>query len=115
MQAAETATDSFTIPRRHPRHKVNVNVGVTPLESGRSSSGLGNDVSPGGLGLFAPVELNVGDLVFVQIHVPGKTDRVEVPATVRHKNGFYYGVEFEVSAPSEHAMRNICQILLGSA
>jgi len=114
MQAVINMDASYAVPRRHPRHKINVNLGVTPFASGVRASGLGNDVSPRGLGLFAPVDLNVGDLIFIQLAI-GASMKFELPATVRHRNGFHYGVEFEDSAPSEHDMRNICQMLIAGA
>ena len=79
--------------RRWQRHPVDipVRVPVTNRFSTAMISGRGTELSAGGMGLYAGIMLNPGDLLEVEFGVPG---RFRVMAVVRYCSGYWFGLEF---------------------
>jgi len=89
--AAETRCE-----RRWERIKLECRVRVT-FNIGKATEsidGQGNDISGGGISLYVPAELNVGDKVTIELVRRYGKPRVMVAAEVVNKNGFRYGMEF---------------------
>jgi len=59
--------------------------------------GRGTEMSEGGMTLYAGILLNPGDLLEVEFDTPTHS---RVPAIVRSKNGFCFGLEFITPLPS---------------
>jgi len=60
-------------------------------------SGRGTELSEGGMVLYAGVLLNPGDLLEVEFDTPVPS---RVPAIVRSRNGFCFGLEFIAPLPA---------------
>lgn len=59
--------------------------------------GRGTEMSEGGMTLYAGILLNPGDLLEVEFDTPVHS---RVPAIVRSKSGFCFGLEFITPLPS---------------
>ena len=82
--------------RRWERIKLDCRVRVT-FNVGKvteTTDGQGNDISGGGISLYVPAELNVGDNVTIELVRRYGKPRVFAAAQVMNRNGFRYGMEF---------------------
>jgi hypothetical protein len=59
--------------------------------------GRGTEMSEGGMTLYAGILLNPGDLLEIEFDTPTPS---RMPAIVRSKNGFCFGLEFITPLPS---------------
>lgn len=59
--------------------------------------GRGTELSEGGMVLYAGILLNPGDLLELEFDTPFHS---RVPAVVRSRNGFCFGLEFVAPLPS---------------
>ncbi|MFZ0732550.1 MAG: PilZ domain-containing protein [Candidatus Sulfotelmatobacter sp.] len=59
--------------------------------------GRGTEMSQGGMVLYAGILLNPGDLLEIEIDTPMPS---RIPAIVRSKNGFCFGLEFITPLPA---------------
>lgn len=72
------------------RAKITYSLGNKPqLANGRLQ-----DIGEGGLGVYAPVELETGSTVEVEFTIPRSRAPFRVRTVVRNRLGFRYGVEF---------------------
>jgi len=62
----------------------------------RIAEGRGTELNEGGLGLYAGIELEVGDRVEVELSVPFYCLSLRLRGVVRNRpgNGYYYGIQF---------------------
>ncbi len=60
----------------------------------RITDGRANDISDGGLLVFAGIELSTSDNVFVEFTPPYSGEAVRARGVVRHRRGYTYGVQF---------------------
>ncbi len=98
------------IPRRWPRHSLDVPVRVviqTP-EKTIIRDGRGRELSEGGMCFAAGVELNVGDQVEVEFTPAYSGHPIRVRAVARNRTGYRYGVEFV--ATSDHERNEIASL-----
>lgn len=100
IMGAQTA---FTQTRRWPRYKLNVPVRVIikSQEKVRVLDGRGTELNEGGMAITVGAELKAGELVAVEFTPPYSTP-VRVPAQVRNREGYRYGVEFSPQAPDDY-------------
>jgi hypothetical protein len=82
--------------RRWERIKIDcrLRVAFTVGSEVETIDGQGNDVSGGGMSVYIPAELAVGDNVTVELVRRYGKPRVTAAATVNNRNGFRYGLEF---------------------
>jgi PilZ domain-containing protein len=69
------------------------------FENGRDTrvaEGRGTELNEGGLGLYAGIELEIGDQVEVELTVPFYGLSLKLQGVVRNRpgNGYYYGIQF---------------------
>ncbi len=90
--------------RRHPRVKsdIRVRVFVPPKSPTADSFGRGYDISEGGMAVYVPLELTIGQDVLVVLEVPQCRVRLGLTAAVRSRHGYRYGVEFAALSNTEH-------------
>ncbi len=79
--------------RKHPRIVVDMSVRVFTDATGNSLA-RGHDISCGGMSLYTPLELEVGDGIKVAFELPHSRMRFGLSAVVRNRDGFRYGIEF---------------------
>ena len=95
MRTARTTT-GFNPKRRWTRHKLDVPVRLVLHGYNRTFlvEGCGNDLSEGGMLVFAGLQLPVGREVEVEFQLPESQEPLRVPATIRDRNRYFYGLEF---------------------
>jgi hypothetical protein len=95
--------------RRWQRYRLNVPIRLIYTHEGTSKivSGRGNDMSEGGVLVFAGLELKAGDAVLIEFTPPYSAGPVRAKGIVRHRRGYNYGVEFvqETDADKEQTER----------
>jgi PilZ domain len=64
-------------------------------------SGRGNDMSEGGVLVFAGMELKTGDEVLIEFTPPFAEGPVRVRGMVRHRRGYNYGIEFLMESDTD--------------
>ncbi len=82
--------------RRIPRYPVAIPVDVTVLRSGLPNSipGRSLDIGEGGVAAVLAAELQTGEWVAVQFHLPNAGQALQTKAVVRHYNQLRCGFEF---------------------
>ena len=79
--------------RRHMRYHVRVPVTVQAADGG-SLVGLSTDFSESGMALYVSERFQIGQFLRLEFPVPTLRQTITVNASVRHSEGFRYGVEF---------------------
>ena len=85
--------------RRWERMPVDLNVRVVTSKGFSSTvvQGRGTELSQGGMMLYAGITLNPGDLLEIEFDTPVNS---KVPAIVRSRDGYCFGLEFITPLPS---------------
>jgi len=98
-QPAASRVRGFADARRHPRFKLEVDVGVYSRTCGMLQ-GRTVDLSESGISAMLRLEVPLGEVVRLEFELP--FGPVSVHATVRQRNAFRYGFQFlESSAVTE--------------
>jgi hypothetical protein len=105
--------------RRWQRYRLNLPVRLIVVrdESTRISEGRANDICEGGMLVFAGIELRADDRVYLEFTPPYSSNPLRAPGVIRHRRGYYYGVEF-LSATAEdleqtERFRNMLKLAAG--
>jgi len=106
-----------TVFRRWQRYRLNLPIRliVSRNASTRITSGRANDISEGGVLVFAGIELNAGSEVFVEFTEPYSGDPIRARGIVRHRRGYNYGLEFVTETTSDQEQANKFRALLRMA
>ena len=102
-EAGSRAGRERAIFRRWQRYRLNlpIRVIVTRDEGTRIADGRANDISEGGMLIFAGIELRAEDQVMVEFTPPYSSTPLRAPGIVRHRRGYNYGVEFRTQSASD--------------
>ena len=94
-----TAMSNSAPTRRWERMPVDLPVKVFTSKGFSTTvvEGRGTEISQGGMTLYAGILLNPGDLLEVEFDMPTAS---RMPAIVRSRNGFCFGLEFISPLPS---------------
>jgi len=96
----------FESIRRHERISVNVRVAIELVEENRAVFAQTSDLSLGGLAAYISTEMAKLDQVVVVIQLPYSRETLRLPATIRNRNSFRYGLEFnEISAEEQEKIQ----------
>lgn len=89
--------------RNHPRFHVDIRLKVIAgiASNGKSYFGRGSDISEGGMRVFVPAELEIGESVTLELTLPYTDRKVLVRGVLRNRVGFSYGVEYSPSTTRE--------------
>ncbi|HZU30552.1 MAG TPA: PilZ domain-containing protein [Candidatus Angelobacter sp.] len=107
--------------RRWQRYRLNVPISVIFVHDGGTKivSGRGNDMSEGGVLVFAGMELKTGDEVAIEFMPPYSQGPVRARGIVRHRRGYNYGVEFLMESAAEkeqiERFRGLLRLAAGAA
>jgi hypothetical protein len=118
-RAGAKAGAQRTVFRRWQRFRLDIPIRliVNREDSTRITEGRVQDISEGGMLIFAGIELRAGDRLSVEFTLPYSSTPVRAPGTVRHRRGYNYGVEFlsETSADQEQTakFRKLLQLAAG--
>jgi len=95
----------FVVPRRWKRYDIQVplRVIVHRDEVVRRINGRGTELNEGGMGVFAGVELPLGEQIEVEFTPPYTNTPLRLWGAVRNRSGYYYGLEFLTENTGERA------------
>ncbi|HLK34244.1 MAG TPA: PilZ domain-containing protein [Terriglobales bacterium] len=96
MRSPRQNSPEFTPKRRWPRQKVDVPVRLVLHGYNQTFlvEGCGNELSDGGMLVFAGLQLPVGREVEVEFLLPRSGEPLRIPATIRDRDRYLYGLEF---------------------
>jgi PilZ domain-containing protein len=115
------ASQEKAVFRRWQRYRLNLPIRLIYTHDGSTKimSGRGNDMSEGGVLVFAGIELKTGDEVSIEFTPPFSAGPVRAKGIVRHRRGYNYGVEFltENKADCEQTerFRGLLRLAAGNA
>src|ERR1700704_2214968 len=78
----------WTLPRTHKRYLLDVRLVVKSKET---MFGRTKDIAEGGLGATIPGNIDIGEIVEIEVLLPGTPEPLKFKAEVRHRHGFQYG------------------------
>jgi len=95
-QLGQEERADYSSVRRWPRFKVSLSMrlvlhGPAGVEYMYAH---GRNISEGGMAVYVPTELNVGDSAALEFTVPYSQEKMLLKAFVRNREGFRYGIEF---------------------
>ena len=113
-QSGPTSSRERAVFRRWQRYRLNVPIRLIYNNEGTSKimSGRGNDVSEGGVLVFAGLELKTGDEVAIEFTPPFAVGPVRAKGIVRHRRGYNYGIEFLLESESDREQTERFRALL---
>ena len=81
----------WTLPRAHSRYLLDLRIVVRTKET---LIGRTKDIAEGGLGATIPNEINIGQIVELELQLPGNPEPLKIKAEVRYRHGFQYGFKY---------------------
>jgi PilZ domain len=115
------ASPERAVFRRWQRYRLNLPIRLIFTHDGTTKimSGRGNDMSEGGVLVFAGMELKTGDEVLIEFTPPFAEGPVRVRGLVRHRRGYNYGIEFALETKEEQdqteKFRGMLRLAAGNA
>ena len=67
----------------------------------RIVDGRGTELNDGGLAVYAGAELEIGEMVGVELGMPGSEPPLRLAAVVRNRRGYLYGMQFQAATGAE--------------
>jgi len=103
-QIGHQSTHSFAAERRWTRFRLDVPVRMVTHRDSKTLivNGRGNEVSEGGMAIFVGMEAKLGERLWVEFTPPYSSEPLRVPALVRNRSGYRYGVEFDAENAEEN-------------
>src|SRR5215467_1670260 len=107
--------------RRWQRYRLNIPIRLIYTRDGLTKimSGRGNDMSEGGVLVFAGLELKTGDEVQIEFTPPFSAGPVRAKGIVRHRRGYNYGIEFllenDTDREQTERFRGLLRLAAGNA
>jgi PilZ domain len=107
--------------RRWQRYRLNLPIRLIFVHDGGTKimAGRGNDMSEGGVLVFAGIELKTGDEVSIEFTPPFSAGPVRAKGVVRHRRGYNYGIEFllenEGDREQTEKFRGLLRLAAGNA
>lgn len=93
--------------RRFRRFRVDIRLRLItgPANNNRTIFARGSNISEGGMRVFVPADLVLGELVTLELILPYSEQKIAVRGILRNRDGFSYGVEYLSSTtPAEREM-----------
>jgi transposase len=114
MADAASSSQQTAQTRKFERQKVDLPILIVVPMHDRTKivQARGNDVSENGLAFFAGIELRIGDNIFIEFTPPYSNKPVRVPATVKNRRGYKYGIQFEADSDAERKIIDQFRLLL---
>ncbi len=104
-------SESYSKTRRWKRYKVEVRVKIL-LKNRGAIYGQGSDISEGGMALFVPTELEIGQGIQAELMLPYCAEKVQITGVIRNRAGFRYGFEFSVLTDHQKVLiERVCHAL----
>jgi len=102
----------WSITREHPRYRLNRRVTISATGKGPAHTVHGHttDVSEGGFAAVLPDPIDPGTSVMIEIQMDGELGTLTIPAIVRHRRGYYHGLEMvDVTPTVKERLRKACE------
>jgi hypothetical protein len=115
------ASTERAVFRRWQRYRLNLPIRIIHTHDGTTKimSGRGNDMSEGGVLVFAGMELKTGDEVLIEFTPPFADGPVRARGVVRHRRGYNYGIEFTLDTKEDQEQtekfRGLLRLAAGNA
>jgi hypothetical protein len=112
-------TQERCVFRRWQRYRLNLPIRLIACreDSTRIMEARANDISEGGMLVFAGMELKPEDKVFIEFTPPYSSAPVRAPGIVRHRRGYNYGVQFLMDTHDDkeqaERFRNLLKLAAG--
>lgn len=106
--------DSTQPVRRFRRYRTDFRVKLHFTAEGQTQSVIARtyEMSPGGLSVYAPMEIPNDADIMLDLTLPGDHQTMRVGAQVRNRIGFRYGMEFQpLTKDQENRLRSFCSDL----
>jgi hypothetical protein len=89
--------------RRFRRFGVDIRLRLLtgPANGHKTIFARGSNISEGGMRVFVPADLVLGELVTLELMLPYTEQKLVVRGVLRNRDGFSYGVEYAVSTTAE--------------
>jgi PilZ domain len=103
--------------RRSRRYKINLHVMVSTLVRGINKliPAYGRNLGEGGISLFVPAQLALGNLVELAMNLPGGNGKIAVRGRIRSVERFNYSIEFTgIDERTRRAIADSCRLLGGT-
>jgi hypothetical protein len=119
--AGGKASTERAVFRRWQRYRLNLPIRLIHTHDGTTKimSGRGNDMSEGGVLVFAGMELKTGDEVLIEFTPPFAAGPVRARGLVRHRRGYNYGIEFSLDTKEDQEQtekfRGLLRLAAGNA
>jgi len=100
--------------RRWKRYQIEVNLRARVRSAGEAKliHGQGSDISIGGMAMFLPADLVVGETIDLEVTLPYTTAPLQIAAVVRSRRSYHYGVEYvNPTAAAAAAIHRACTSL----
>ncbi|HZU32256.1 MAG TPA: PilZ domain-containing protein [Candidatus Angelobacter sp.] len=98
---AERKPHPWTLPRAFPRYVLDVRVTV---KADQTLHGRTKDIAEGGIGATIPGDINTGQTVEIELHLPEISEPLAVRAEVKYRRGFQYGFQFQNATDQQREM-----------
>ncbi|HEX3585172.1 MAG TPA: PilZ domain-containing protein [Candidatus Angelobacter sp.] len=115
------ASPERAVFRRWQRYRLNLPIRIIHTHDGTTKimAGRGNDMSEGGVLVFAGLELKTGDEVSIEFTPPFASGPVRARGVVRHRRGYNYGIEFLLDTKEDQEQtekfRGLLRLAAGNA
>lgn len=82
--------------RNYPRYRLDIRLKVITgiVTNAKAIYGRGSDISEGGMRMFVPADLTIGETVTLELTLPYTEQKLMVRGVLRNRLGFSYGVEY---------------------
>ena len=103
--------------RRSQRYKINLHVIISTFVQGISKliPGYGRNLGEGGMCVFVPAPLKIGDAVEIALQLPGAQAKVALRGRVKSVERFNYSIEFTpIDERARGAILDACRALGGA-
>jgi hypothetical protein len=87
----ENKQHPWTLPRAHSRYLLDLRIVVRTKET---LIGRTKDIAEGGLGATIPNNIDIGEIVELELQLPGNAEPLKIKAEVRYRHGFQYGFKY---------------------
>ena len=87
----ENKQHPWTKPRAHSRYLLDQRLVVWAKET---LHGRTKDIAEGGMGAIIPGNIDEGEIVELELHLPNTPEPLKLKAEVRYRHGFQYGFRF---------------------
>jgi len=97
---------NYSPSRSWARFPIHTRITLNYTRTGQPSfvQGQGGDICEGGMSIFVPVDLELGQELKLSFQMPYRSTPVQLKAVVRNRARFRYGLEFTEMTTDQHEM-----------